>query len=229
MNRKAPLIEGETYHIYNRGAHKLDIFKDQTDYVRFLLLLLLANRNEPLNLRDLFSKYKGRTFAEIFENEKNDHFYVEVLSYALMPNHFHLVLRQKAENGITDYMKRISVAYTMYYNLKHNHSGVLFQGRFKSQHIDSESYFRYIFSYVHLNPLDLFDPSWKMDGLNDIVSARQFLHTYPYSSFMDISGNLRPESSILSAASRPDFMTNQNDFTEYVKWYKEENTKVRPL
>jgi putative transposase len=224
MLRKQPLAEGETYHIYNRGAHKRPIFTSESDYFRFTLLLHLANSKNPVNLRDLFKAYKGRSFADILENEKIDDRLVEILAYSLMPNHFHLVIRQKEEIGVATFMKKLATGYSMYFNAKYKHSGTLFQGRFKSSNIDSEEYFRYIFAYVHLNPLDVFQPNWKTDGIKDKKGVRKFLSNYPHSSFLDYPGSNRPERHILSLNEVPDFLRTQNDLDDLVK-----NTKDRPL
>ncbi|KKU55273.1 MAG: hypothetical protein UX77_C0014G0004 [Parcubacteria group bacterium GW2011_GWA1_47_11] len=225
MLRKTALAVGETYHVYNRGAHKQSIFTSEGDYQRFLLLLHLCNQLGPLDFRRLLSKYKGRSFADIFEEEKNEQSLVEILAYSLMPNHFHVVLRQKDEGGITTFLKKVLTGYSMYFNTKYAHSGVLFQGRFKSSHIDNEAYFRYIFSYVHLNPLDLFAPGWKECGLKNPDGARQYVNSYKYSSFFDYVGNNRAEKALLSFGQTPEFLKSQNDLEELLKVF----TKDRPL
>ena len=152
MRRDAALVPGEVYHIYNRGAHKRDIFVHEQDYRRFQLLLHVSNTASRVNMRDLFTRYKGQTFADIFMLEKPDKDLAEVLAYCLMPNHFHIILRQKADAGISTFLHKLFTAYSMYFNVKHDHSGILSQGSFKSRHVNTENYFRYLFSYVHLNP-----------------------------------------------------------------------------
>src|SRR3989344_5882696 len=214
MQRNVPLVAGETYHLFNRGAHKRNIFTNDADYQRFLLLLLLANHSDPVNLRDLFIHYKGRSFVEIFREEKPDKSLVDILAYNLMPNHFHLVARQKKDIGVTAFMKNVAIAYSMYFNTKYGHSGTLFQGRFKSSHIDTEPYFRYIFSYVHLNSLDLFESGWKEKGLRDLDGARKYVNSYRHSSFFDYTGNDRAEKALLSLSQAPEFLTTQNDLEE---------------
>ena len=102
----------------------------------------------------------------------------------------------------------------MYFNTKYEHSGVVFQGRFKSKHINNEPYFRYIFAYVHLNSLDLFEPDWKEKGVKNLKRTRQHINTYPYSSFCDFVGGERPERAILSLDTAPEFLKTQNDFEE---------------
>jgi putative transposase len=225
MERKVRLFIGETYHIYNRGAHKQEIFKEIGDYYRFLYLLHLSNRTEPIVMRDILSKYRGRSSVELFVTEQPDKSLVDVLAYCLMPNHFHIVLRQKAEDGITKFMGRVATGYSMYFNIKYGHSGTLFQGRFKSSHVSSESYFRYIFAYVHLNPLDLWVPNWKEKGIEDPGIARREMKKYSFSSFSDyVSTEGRPEKAILSSEV-PDFLTSQNDLEDLLRWHTED----RPL
>lgn len=224
MQREVGFADGEIYHIYNRGAHKQNIFKKHSDYERFLLLLHLANTDEPTNLRNIFRKYKGQTFAKIFGEERPDKSLVDVYAYCLMPNHFHIVLGQKTEKGASKFLRKVLTAYSMYFNIVYKHSGILSQGAFKSQHVDNESYFRYIFAYVHLNPLSLRYPDWESKGIDKSNEAREFLYSFLYSSFYDYSIGMRPERAIVSYENAPDFLKNQNDLEELL-----EMTKVRPL
>jgi putative transposase len=221
MLRETPLVTGESYHLYNRGAHKENIFTNKEDYFRFSLLLHLANSTGPMNLALLLAKYKGRSFLEIFREEKVDKGLVEIFAYCLMPNHFHIIVRQKIDNGVALFMKKLLTAYSMYFNTKYAHSGVLFQGRFKSRHISDNEYFRYLFAYVHLNPFDIFEAAWKERGFTNSQQAREFLHAYPYSSFIDYSLKERPERTILSLEATPDFLRSQNDLEELLVWHQQ--------
>jgi len=197
--RKTPLLNTETYHIYNRGAHKYATFTDESDYWRFSTLLHLANHSGPVRLRDILDrkKYKGRFSGEIFAEEA-DKSLVELLAYSLMPNHFHLVLRQKVDYGITKFMQKLAVSYSMYFNTKYEHSGVLFQGRFKSSHLNTDPYFKWIFPYVHLNPVSLVEANWQEKGIVDPARAKKFLRNYRYSSYYDYYVGERPERAILA-------------------------------
>lgn len=227
MLRKTALAEGETYHIYNRGAHKGKLFGSEEDYHRFMLLLHVCNSSTPVLMRDLFSKYRGRSYADIFSEEKPDKLLVDVLAYCLMPNHYHLVLRQKTQDGITKFMARVGTSYSMYFNTKYEHSGVLFQGRFKSSHLDSEPYYRYIFSYVHLNPVELAEPEWKESGIKNLQRVENFLSKYGFSSYPDYKDGDRPERSILSQKDVPEFL-KQDDLKELYRWFAEDRP-VRDL
>lgn len=214
MLRKTVFASGETYHIYNRGAHKQNIFYNEPDYQRFLLGLFLMNGSSPVHISNILSKYQGRSLLTVFEEEQITEKLVDILAYALMPNHFHIVLRQKEEGGITKFCKKALTAYSMYFNAKYDHSGVLFQGRFKSSHIDNDAYFRWIFSYVHLNPLSLVEPGWEEKGVSDIAKARSFIRSYKPSSYFDYFCSKRQESSILSTENMPTFLNTQNDLED---------------
>jgi len=195
MLRAAPLIEGETYHVFNRGAHKNDVFTNLDDFRRFQLGLFLANHSEPILMRDVLNRQKYREPFSVYPVDKT---LVDVLAYALLPNHFHLVLRQKSEGGITRFMKKLVGGYSMYFNLKYQHSGTLFQGIFKSKHLDSEAYFKWIFAYVHLNPVSLVEPQWKEKRLSKPTETWHFLKQYPHSSFYDLYVAERPERAIVA-------------------------------
>ncbi len=225
MQRGVTLATGETYHIYNRGAHKSYLFGVDEDYERFLLLMFLANDAASIDMRSLKSRYKGRSFVNMYTEEPVSKGLVDILAYTLMPNHFHLILRQKAEDGITTFMRRASTAYSMYFNVKYEHSGVLFQGRFKSQHIDTDAYYRWIFSYVHLNPISLCEPGWEERGVSDPHAVRAFMKTYRYGSYYDYCVGLRPERAILTDSDLPDFLLKRNDLEDLLRTF----TKDRPL
>lgn len=222
MIRDKPFEIGETYHVYNRGAHKNITFRSKDDYERLLLILFLANTTAPVDTRELFRKYKGRTSADIMDLEVRGNPLVSIMAWTLMPNHFHFVLQQEEDQGITRFMRKVITAYTMYFNAKHDHSGVLFQGRFKSRHVGTEPYFRYIFSYVHLNPVSLVEPLWEEKGIDSSDTVRKFLEAYPYSSFYDYSVGDRPWRQLIAYEQAPDFMKEQNDLEELLRFYKAE-------
>lgn len=219
MQRK-PLVSDEIYHVYNRGAHKERIFDEDWDYQRFSLLLYLANHSEPLHLSNILKQYQGPSLLQIFKDELSDKSLVDIFAYCLMPNHFHLLIRQKTENGISRFMKKLMTGYSMYFNVKYDHSGVLFQGRFKSRHIDSDEYLRYIFSYIHLNPVDLVEPGWKEAGLKNKSSFESFLTHYAYSSFVDYLRPSRPERAILATDKVYELVNNPNNLDELLTFYK---------
>ena len=143
--RKQKLVSGNIYHIFNRGVEKRDVFMEDKDYSRFISDLGLFNDIKPANNVG----FKLRQTAIDSENQyKNQHIFenklVDILAFCLMPNHFHILLRQKEDKGISKFMNKIGVGYTNYFNLKCKRVGPLFQGAFKAVLIEKESQFLYI-------------------------------------------------------------------------------------
>lgn len=196
MQRKTPFLTGETYHIYTRGVEKRIICETDGDYRRLQLLLYLCNDDKAVQVRNVLSRYRGLPLVKVFEQEKRSDTLVEILSYALMPNHFHLLLREKVLAGISHFMHKLMTAYSMYFNTKNERSGPLFTRPFRSKHIDSDPYLLWVFAYITLNPLALHQSDWEL-GIRDIRAAGYFLQRYPYSSFADNVAS-RPVSRILS-------------------------------
>jgi len=141
MGIRKSFAVSEYYHIFNRGVEKRTIFKQQRDYVRFVEYLRFFNTEEPSRSID-FRKYKCKDRPCRL---------VEVVAYCLNPNHFHLILKEKKENGISTFLKKICTGYAMYFNKKYERSGILFQGRFKSAHIGSNDLLLYMSAYVNCN------------------------------------------------------------------------------
>ena len=113
---------------------------------------------------------------------------IELMTFCLMPNHFHLMVRQKVENGITEFMRKLGTGYTNYFNQKYERVGTLFQGKFKAAHVQEEPHFLYLPYYIHLNPLDLYEAGWREQRVGDTDKALAFLDSYRWSSYLDYIG-----------------------------------------
>ena len=143
--------EDSYYHIYNRGVEKRDIFLDERDYEVFLSLLKrhLSREKEENKRGEIYESFAGR---------------IELQSYCLMPNHFHLLLYLNNDvHAITELMRRVAGSYTMYFNKKYQRVGPLFQGVFKASKIDNDPYLLHITRYIHRNPEDYYN--WKYSSL----------------------------------------------------------------
>ncbi|QQG37942.1 MAG: transposase [Candidatus Kaiserbacteria bacterium] len=219
MLRKRPLEVGEIYHIFNRGAHKQRLFTAEADFSRFSALLHMVNNSKPVVLRELLGSKKHRGQVSGIFSEPVDKALVEVLAYSLMPNHFHLVVKQKVDHGISNFMKKLGGGYSMYFNTKYGHSGVMYQGPFKSSHIDSDPYFKWIFAYVHLNPLSISDPDWQEKGIADIEKSKGHLRDYAYSSYHDYYVAERPERAILAYEEAADLLDKEQDLHGMIEEY----------
>lgn len=205
--RKVSFIYGEYYHIYNRGNSKQKIFHDKQDYERFIKLLFLSNSMDNFNIRDI-----KKNFFDFNRKEK----LVAIGSYCLMPNHFHLLITQTEVGDISKFMQKLTTAYSMYYNKKYTRTGSLFEGKFKSQYINSDRYLKYLFSYIHLNPIKIIQRDWKEKGIKDKKKALDFLENYKFSSYLDFLSAGREENVILDGNYFPDYFPNEDKIKEEI-------------
>ncbi|HEY4506188.1 MAG TPA: transposase [Candidatus Paceibacterota bacterium] len=172
----------EYYHIYNRGVRKHSIFEDSYDRCRFLFLLFHAQASIPLlNVGRHTKEFERRGYLNTRESSihkitKNR--VVELTTFILMDNHFHLIVKEVKEGGISKYMQKILNGYTKYSNAKYKESGHLFQGSFKAVHIATNEQLLHVSAYIHRNIRD--DTKWKDKE-----------HNYPWSSFKDYTSDNR--------------------------------------
>ncbi len=147
--RTTPLVTDQIYHVFNRGVAKMPIFMDKRDYNRFLETIYYYQFQGP---KPQFSQLKR--FKD-FDFEKNKKI-VEVLCYCLMPNHYHFLIRQLENNGISEFISKLSNSYTKYFNTRHTRVGPLLQGQFKTVRIESDEQLSHVSRYIHLNPIASF-------------------------------------------------------------------------
>jgi len=214
--RKVKISIGEYYHVYNRGNNKQNIFLDSRDWIRFLFLILYLQ--SPVNFSQIgrsVSSYNKRSVFGIPTEKIIKNRYVELISFTLMPNHFHLVIREFKENGISQYMQRILNAYTKYFNTKYEKSGHLFQGPFKIVHIEDNEQLLHLSAYIHRNQREIkqwenkeYEFPWSSYGdyvvenrwgelLKQQIIVEQFSTIQEYKKFVDTSGTkLKPNEEI---------------------------------
>ena len=204
MERHVPFVKGELYHIYNRGVDKRKIFFSNGDWQHFQRLLYIANTTQALHSRRL----KDKPLSDI---QRQDCL-VDIASYVMMGNHFHLLLREKSEQGITTFMRKLLTAYSMYMNRKYERSGPLMCRPFRAKHVDSDEYLFWLTSYIHMNPVEQIESSWKEGGVKDIKKVMDFLEKYKYSSYCDYFFAERDVSCILEKNVLPATFLIQNPF-----------------
>jgi len=219
MLRKDPFVTGEYYHIYNRGIDKRVIFKLKRDYERFMMLLYLANSQESFRLDDLLGKQQ-KTFSEVLISGKGEPL-VSVGAWCLMINHFHLLVRQEVDGGITKFMKKLGTGYSMFFNIKYQRAGALFGGPFKSKLIgNDDNYMKQLFAYIHLNPLEIKFKDWEnLINKKHPKEWKDFLENYNYSSYKDYIKEYRPEGNILKINTFPDYFKEENSFNDFIDGY----------
>lgn len=176
MTRVRTIAPGEYYHVYNRGAFRTTIFQNDADRKRFLFYLLYFQSPHPVSHPsriianfDTFSGFPAQEeMTQVIIQKRT----VGLTGFCLMPNHFHLLLRENVAGGISAYMQRISIAYTHFMKEKYGISGHVFEGRYKSVHVKDNHQLLYLSAYIHRNPREL--TAWK---------GKEF--EYPWSSLQD--------------------------------------------
>lgn len=156
MQRRIIISEGEIYHLYNRGVEKRLIFLAQADQERFTRLLYIANDEAPFK----YELIQSKSLKEIKRSKP----LVAIGAYALMPNHFHLLVKEIRAGGISAFMEKLTTGYSAYFNKRNDRVGALFQGTYKAQHANSDAYLKYLFAYIHLNPVKLIESAWREGG-----------------------------------------------------------------
>jgi len=148
------------YHLYARGASRKPIFLEHDDFLYFLSLFQRYLSSEKL------VNSAGVAYKKLHED-------IELVSYCLMGNHFHLLVYQKLEGGMQQLMRSVMVSYSRYFNSKYQRSGSLFETRYKASRVSSDEYLMHVSRYIHLNPKD-----WEV---------------YPYSSIAYVRHETSPE------------------------------------
>jgi len=219
--KKPYFEENYIYHIYNRGVEKRNIFLEDKDYFRFIHNLFeLNNANRVINTNYYF---KGKNievqprYTQYIKKEARK-LLVEILAFVLMPNHFHLLLKQKREKGIPKFMQKIGTGCTMYFNQKYDRVGGLFQGRFKAKLVDKDYYLVHLLNYIHFNPLGL-----KYRGSTSID-----LKEYRWSSFLDYVGKRNfPSLTSRDFLLKSFFGSSEEKYKkEAEEWLKEKDRNI---
>lgn len=215
-NRKVVFANDEIYHVFNRGVEKRPTFMDKRELDRSLITLdFYRFANLPLKLSRFLNlteseRSKFRQDLNTFEK------LVEVICYCLMPNHFHFLLKQKREGGISTFVANFTNSYTKYFNTRHERIGPLFQGLFKAVHIEGDEQFIHVSRYIHLNPVSSF-----------LIEPEE-LKSYEWSSFPEYMGlsnkNISSPKLVLdlfpSKERYKQFVLNQVDYARKLEQIK---------
>jgi putative transposase len=206
--RRVVLANNEVYHVINRGVEKRKIFLDKRDYSRFFRTFVYYQKaNPPVRF-----SFKKRALKKRFSNLDN---LVEIVSYCLMPNHFHFLLKQVKNNGISLFIGRLTNSYTRYFNTRHKRTGHLFQGPFKAVRIETDEQLIHVSRYIHLNPV--------------VDFLVEDLKKYPYSSYLEYLDGKQEEGVcqkklVLDQFSSPQeyekFVLDQKDYAQKLKQYR---------
>lgn len=143
--RKTSFVNDEFYHVYNRGVDKRDIFLDRFDLDRFMVSMGEFNVWEPIG-----SIWENQSKKDAALNPRNSAL-VRIICFCLNKNHFHLIIQQLIDGGISKFLHRLGMGYSKYFNAKYQRSGALFQGAFKAVPIFDDEQLLELSVYVNLN------------------------------------------------------------------------------
>jgi len=220
--RKLKFYPGNLYHIFNRGNAKQNIFNTDKDRYRFLQALYISNNSSSnLGLTHLERNKNGCTLLEIkeiFDRDKTpfDPF-VKIYTDCLMPNHYHLIVEEVKQGGITNFMQRSGNSYGKYFTIKNNRPGSLFQGRFKAVQIETDDQLKYLLAYINVvNPAQLLVPDLKENGINNFQKVWNFVDNYNWSTHQEFSGR---RGSILIEKNNilKEIFPEQKDYINFVR------------
>lgn len=151
-------VKNGHYHIYNRGVEKRIIFQDEQDYKVFLsyLKFSLTKPPKPEDIKVVFT-LQGLPFKGVPRMPKKFFNKIELVAYCLMPNHFHLLIKQNDTDDMRSFITSLITRYSMYFNKKYDRVGSLFQGPYKAVLVLEDKYLLHLSRYIHLNPSEYTD------------------------------------------------------------------------
>ncbi len=185
--REQQLLNNEIYHVILRGLDDNLIFKDTDDYYRGIFSIYEFNNAIPVNIWKR-RKQRIKEKAGLGPTSPARELLVDILAFCFMPNHIHLLLRQRIDNGITKFMTKVGTGYGGYFNRKYNRKGYVFQNRFLSVLIEDDNQLKVVFVYIHSNPISLIEPNWKEEGIENPEEVIHFLENFKWSSYSDYIG-----------------------------------------
>jgi len=219
--RPHPLLTGSIYHIYNKTIEKRKVFiKDIGS--KFLQIARYYRSSASILRFSNFQKLSPELFSQ-YEKKVLDQrtFRVSILSYCLMPTHYHFLIKQKKDNGISFFISQLQNSFTKFYNIKFQRVGPIFLEKFKSKPITSEEQLKHVSRYIHLNPYS-----------SGLIKQINQIKNYQYSSFHEYlkptKNNLSDPNLILSLFDDnikryEEFVLNNAEYQKTLEYYKHLN------
>lgn len=209
-NRKIAFRNGEIYHVFNRGIDRRSIFTGKREFERAKQLIKFYRHKEiPIRYSQILLQHeelRNKILEGVFKSER----LVDILSYCLMPNHFHLLIKQLEDNGVSKFVSNFTNSYTKYFNTKSKRNGPIFEGVFKAVHVETEEQLIHLTRYIHLNPVA--SSIVPENRLNDYLWS-----SYPEYLFPSNDG-IAEKKMVLdlfkSAASYKEYVEDQIDYAK---------------
>ena len=213
---------GKIYHVYNRGVEKRDIFLSDGDRWRFLQGLYLFNdESASTNLLYRLEQEKGKMhFGILRDYMKKEGIerkpLVRIMADCLKPNHFHLLIEEIQENGISRFMQKIGTGYTGFFNKKYERVGSLFQSVFKAVEIQRDAQLYYILVYINvINPGQEIEPRLKEQGTQDVEGMLKFVEEYPWSTHQEYLG--KRDSIIVEKGIAENLFSSPEQYRDFAR------------
>lgn len=212
---------GNYVHVLNRGAKKMPITRNARDQWRFLKILCHLNDSFiSEHWEDELDK-NVECGASLFDRPpewKEKEPLVTILAYTLMPNHFHLVLKEINEGGVSRFMQKLGNSMTGHFNLKYKESGSLFQGSYKAKCVAEDNYFRYLAAYVMIKNVFELYPGGLEKAAREFDRACAWAGGYHFSSFADYaSAQVRPARNILDRDLFGEMFDTPSEFKSFAR------------
>jgi len=214
------MLNKRIYHVYNRGVEKRNIFEDETDKWRFLQSLYLFNdsldsHRELNEFRDKNKVFNMKTLREKLPSAETEPL-VKIMADCLMPNHYHLLLEEIKEDGVSRFMQKLGTGYTSYFNKKHNRVGSLFQGSYKYVRVEKERHLKYLLVYINvLNPVELTEANYKEEGIENIEGVMKFAANYEWSTHKEYLGTRH--SFVIDKGILENAFASPEEYEDFVK------------
>ncbi|MFA6278819.1 MAG: transposase [Candidatus Paceibacterota bacterium] len=221
----------ELWHALNRGVDGRDLFMDDRDRLRFIHDLYEFDDTEPAN-PNVGYHFKSMDIVSPYINKRSRTRLVEIHGWCLMKNHYHLLMSELMEGGLSLFLRKLNVGYAKSFNEKYGRVGTLFQSRTKKILIENDAHFNYILHYIHLNPLDYLAgaEAWRERshaGIANAKDALNYLEQYRWSSYLDYAGQ-KNFPSILTTSIFKDALGNYSQsLEEYLVGVTEDQELLR--
>lgn len=203
--RVEPYAVGSYTHVIKRGARGLEIVRDNADKYRFVRTLYYLNDHHIGQWWERDTYGKGMFYRPDAWPAHDP--LVDILAYTLMPNHFHLLLREVKEGGMSQFMKKLGQSLTNHTNEKYHEQGSMFQGSYRSKTIESDEYLRYVAAYIMVkNTFELYPNGGLTAAQQNFAAVWEWAVQYQFSSIGDYAG-VRTHSPILKKGLLGDVFT----------------------
>jgi putative transposase len=217
--RKEPFSIGSFVHVYNRGNRKQPVVYNTQDRWHFLQILYYFNSNySPPNIfRELRKLLKSDFYKQFVwpQNWPERKPIVKIICFSLLNDHFHLLLKEIREGGITMFMRKLGTGMTNYSNIKYHESGRIFQGAYKARLVDRDVYLRYLSVYIQVKNIFELYPGGLEKAVTEFDKAFDFAIDYPYCSLADFAGDRK--SPIIDKDLLGELFPNKKDYKKFAE------------